>query len=187
VMQRILADVPVCSVAGRHHGGGRWQTCIVLWAYAHISTGSCIDFRVFYTYPQRHRASDGRNSSAHRPRSSALRSALHPQETGGSQPATRRAQGRSRVHPASRHPDQRARDAGGQDLINSLFSHPYTKIQFIERELDVSRITATRYLDALAASGILRKHRVGRANYYVNLPLTAILTADVAEPAAAPG
>ena len=63
-----------------------------------------------------------------------------------------------------------------QDLINSLFTHPYTKIGFVERDLDVSRITATKYLNALAASGILVKHRVGRGYYYVNQPLTAILT-----------
>ena len=68
-----------------------------------------------------------------------------------------------------------------QDLINSLFTHPYTKIQFIERDLDVSRITAAKYLDLLAADGILAKQRVGRANYYINLPLTAILTADAGE------
>ena len=37
-----------------------------------------------------------------------------------------------------------------QDLINNLFSHPYTKIQFVEHDLNVSRLTATKYLDALA-------------------------------------
>jgi Fic family protein len=37
-----------------------------------------------------------------------------------------------------------------QDLINNLFTHPYTKIAFIERDLNVSRLTATKYLDALA-------------------------------------
>lgn len=70
-----------------------------------------------------------------------------------------------------------------QDLINSLFTHPYTKIQFIERDLDVSRITATRYLELLTADGILEKQRIGRTNYYINLPLTAILTADTGESA----
>ncbi len=49
-----------------------------------------------------------------------------------------------------------------QDLINSLFTHPYTKIQFIERDLDVSRITATKYLNALATSVILVRRKVGR-------------------------
>jgi Fic family protein len=44
-----------------------------------------------------------------------------------------------------------------QDLLNTLFTHPYTKIQFLERNLNVSRLTATKYLDALAANGILTK------------------------------
>lgn len=62
-----------------------------------------------------------------------------------------------------------------QDLINNLFSHPYTKIGFLRRDLKVSRITATRYLDALAADGFLRKQKIGRSNYYINLPLFEIL------------
>jgi Fic family protein len=72
-----------------------------------------------------------------------------------------------------------------QDLINSLFTHPYTKIQYLERDLDVSRITATKYLNALAAGEILRKHRVGRSYYYVNVPLVAILTGDAMQTAPA--
>lgn len=71
-----------------------------------------------------------------------------------------------------------------QDLINNLFSHPYTKIQFIERDLGVSRLTATRYLDALADGGLLRKQKVGRSNYYMNLALVAILTGEIAPPLA---
>lgn len=63
-----------------------------------------------------------------------------------------------------------------QDLINSLFNHPYTKIEFLERELRISRLTATKYLDALTDGGVLQKHRIGRNNYYVNLELCAILT-----------
>ena len=65
-----------------------------------------------------------------------------------------------------------------QDLINTLFQHPYTKIQFLERDLSVSRITATRYLDVLAADGFLRKQRIGRTNYYMNTDLLEILTGD---------
>ena len=63
-----------------------------------------------------------------------------------------------------------------QDLINNLFTHPYTRIEFIERDLNVSRITATKYLDALAADGFLLKQKKGRGSYYVNLALTAVLT-----------
>lgn len=62
-----------------------------------------------------------------------------------------------------------------QDLINNLFMHPYTKIEFVERELGVSRLTATKYLDALAAGGFLLKQKLGRSNYYINLALNRIL------------
>ena len=63
-----------------------------------------------------------------------------------------------------------------QDLINNLFTHPYTKIDFVERDLKVSRLTATKYLDVLTAGGFVRKVKVGRSNYYVNEALNAILT-----------
>ena len=63
-----------------------------------------------------------------------------------------------------------------QDLINNLFTHPYTKIDFVERDLNVSRLTATKYLDALADAGFVQKLKVGRSNYYVNTALNAILT-----------
>ncbi len=62
-----------------------------------------------------------------------------------------------------------------QDLINNLFTHPYTRIEFVERDLKVSRVTATRYLDKLAEDGFLAKQKRGRGNYYVNVALTAIL------------
>lgn len=67
-----------------------------------------------------------------------------------------------------------------QDLINNLFTHPYTKIEFVERDLGVSRVTATKYLDTLAGSGILHKRKIGRSNYYSNVALNAILTRDSA-------
>ncbi len=62
-----------------------------------------------------------------------------------------------------------------QDLLNSLFNHPYTKVQFLERDLNVSRATATRYLDALSADGILEKQKLGRENYYHNIKLVELL------------
>ena len=65
-----------------------------------------------------------------------------------------------------------------QDLINNLFTHPYTKIDFLQRDLQVSRITATKYLDALAVSGFVQKQKMGRGNYYVNVALNAILLAQ---------
>lgn len=64
-----------------------------------------------------------------------------------------------------------------QDLINSLFMHPYTKIEFLQNDLKVSRLTATKYLDALTETGFLQKQKIGRSNYYINHALTRILVA----------
>lgn len=65
-----------------------------------------------------------------------------------------------------------------QDLINNLFAHPYTKIEYIQRDLQVSRLTASKYLEALTASGFLHKQKIGRTNYYANRPLYNILAGD---------
>lgn len=58
-----------------------------------------------------------------------------------------------------------------QDLINNLFRHPYTKIDFLMNDLNVSRITATKYLDTLATSGFLVKEKIWKSNFYINMPL----------------
>lgn len=63
-----------------------------------------------------------------------------------------------------------------QDLINNLFNHPYTKIDFIMTDLDVSRLTATKYLDELDQIGIVQKVKLGRDNYYINTDLYNLLS-----------
>lgn len=65
-----------------------------------------------------------------------------------------------------------------QDLINNLFRHPYTKVEFVQNDLGVSRLTATRYLDALAVAGLLEKRKLGRTNYYINHPLFTLLSGE---------
>lgn len=65
-----------------------------------------------------------------------------------------------------------------QDLINNLFSYPYTKIEFLQHDLKISRLTASRYLDALAQGGLLLKVKAGRTNYYINEPLYRILSGE---------
>ena len=62
-----------------------------------------------------------------------------------------------------------------QDLINTLFQHPYTKIDFLIRDLRVTRVTAANYLNTLAKDGYLKKDKIGKSNYYVNERLMAIL------------
>ena len=61
------------------------------------------------------------------------------------------------------------------ELLNNLFKHPYTKIEFIEQDLGVSRITASKYLNQLAKDGLLRKEKLGTGNYYINERLIEIL------------
>lgn len=62
-----------------------------------------------------------------------------------------------------------------QELLNNLFRHPYTKVEFIEHDLGVSRPTAMKYLDALHTAGFVKKTKIGRTNFYINAPLFALL------------
>jgi len=64
----------------------------------------------------------------------------------------------------------------GQELLNNLFRYPYTKIEFVEKDLGVSRITAAKHLDTLAKSGFVEKKKIGRTNFYINRPLFNLLT-----------
>jgi Fic family protein len=58
-----------------------------------------------------------------------------------------------------------------QDLLNNLFRHPYTKIEFVEDELGVSRKTASLYLKQLVEKHYLKLIKMGRSNFYLNQPL----------------
>lgn len=63
-----------------------------------------------------------------------------------------------------------------QDLLNNLFKHPYTKIEFVVNDLGVSRLTAANYLNKLAEDKMLRKEKLGTGNYYINQELFDLLT-----------
>jgi len=63
-----------------------------------------------------------------------------------------------------------------QELLNNLFKHPYTKIEFVMNDLKVSRITAANYLNKLSEDGLLKKERLGTGNYYINTPLFNLLS-----------
>ena len=63
-----------------------------------------------------------------------------------------------------------------QDLLNNLFKHPYTKIEFVVNDLKVSRITAANYLNKLAEDGLIRKEKLGTGNYYINERLFELLS-----------
>ena len=62
-----------------------------------------------------------------------------------------------------------------QELLNNLFRHPYTRIEFLQNEVGVVRQTAARYLDELAEAGLIEKKSFGKRNYYINRPLVDLL------------
>lgn len=62
-----------------------------------------------------------------------------------------------------------------QDLLNNLFKHPYTKIDFVCSELNITRPTATSYLNKLVNAGFLTKMKLGRDNFYLNIKLFDLL------------
>ena len=65
-----------------------------------------------------------------------------------------------------------------QELLNSLFQHVYTRISFVENDLGVSYLTASKYLNSLVEREFLLKKKIGRGNYYINQPLFELFLPD---------
>ena len=62
-----------------------------------------------------------------------------------------------------------------QELLNNLFRHPYTRIDYVQADLGLkARQTAAKYLDTLAEAGFVMKQQAGRNNYYVNVALVRL-------------
>lgn len=66
-----------------------------------------------------------------------------------------------------------------QDLLNNIFKHPYTKIEFVMEDLSVQRKTATKYLDLLVENGFMEKKKIGRTNFYINRPLYSLFKGEI--------
>ena len=63
-----------------------------------------------------------------------------------------------------------------EGFVDLLFKWPYCKISIIENELKCSRITAAKYLNEIAALGLLERLKVGREYYYINTSLMELLS-----------
>lgn len=63
---------------------------------------------------------------------------------------------------------QQAPGIYSKDLIEAIFQHPYTKIQFLVDANIAKRQTASSYLQTLAGLGVLRSNKQGREMYYIN-------------------
>lgn len=62
------------------------------------------------------------------------------------------------------------------ELLNNLFKHPYTKIDFVVNDTDVkTRQTASKHLEQLVEIGLLSKHKIAKDNLYLNDKLYQLL------------
>lgn len=62
-----------------------------------------------------------------------------------------------------------------KELIELLFEHPYSKIEYVVTRLGVERKAASRYLKKLEEIGILESQKIGRESIYINTELIEIL------------
>ena len=62
-----------------------------------------------------------------------------------------------------------------KDLVEILFMHPYTKIDFLVGKMGLHRHTASTYLNELENIGILKPIKIGRSKYFINLELFDML------------
>jgi len=62
-----------------------------------------------------------------------------------------------------------------KDLIEILFMHPYTKIDFLVDKLGITRQTASKYLKELQQLEIIKSIQIKNSKYFVNSQLFAML------------
>jgi Fic family protein len=55
-----------------------------------------------------------------------------------------------------------------KDLVEILFMHPYTKIEFLVNGLGITRQTASKYLNRLEEIGILNNIQIQNSKFYIN-------------------
>jgi len=67
-----------------------------------------------------------------------------------------------------------------KELVETLFVHPYSKIEFLVNALGVERKAASRYLRSLEELGLLASKKIGREKIYVNVRLMTILSRETA-------
>lgn len=58
-----------------------------------------------------------------------------------------------------------------KDLVEILFMHPYTKIDFLVRDLGITRKTASKYLKELEDIGMMQNIKIGKSKYFIHKEL----------------
>ena len=62
-----------------------------------------------------------------------------------------------------------------KDLVEILFMHPYTKIEFLVDTLAITRKTASKYLNELEKIGILQNIQIKNSKFFINKNLFTML------------
>ena len=63
-----------------------------------------------------------------------------------------------------------------KDLVEILFIHPYTKIEFLlDKKIVKTRQTASSYLKELENIGLMQSIKFGRKIFYINIELFNML------------
>jgi len=62
-----------------------------------------------------------------------------------------------------------------KDLIEIIFTHPYTKIEFLVDGLDISRQTASKYLKELESLEVMKVIQIKNSKFFINIELLALL------------
>jgi Fic family protein len=62
-----------------------------------------------------------------------------------------------------------------KELVETLFVQPYCRISSLEKNLDISRFTASKYLKELEKIGLLKSEKTGRDILYINKALFDLL------------
>ena len=66
-----------------------------------------------------------------------------------------------------------------KDLIEILFMHPYTKIDFLVNIMGLHRETSSIYLREIEKLGILKSIKIGRSKYFINTKLFDMLRKSI--------
>lgn len=66
-----------------------------------------------------------------------------------------------------------------KDLIDTLFAYPYTKIESLEKTLQITRQTSSKYLKICEELKLLECVNVQKKKYYINVKLFEILSKEL--------
>ncbi len=82
------------------------------------------------------------------------------------------------MNETAKHIQEKEPKLYSKDLLEVLFVQPYTKIEFTEYTLGVSRKTASTYLNKLADLNILDPVKMGTSKYFINKRFYRLLSGD---------